>query len=106
HLHVPVLLHMLQSYEGPGKFGGPYSVDYAIWDETTERELSIGEATWADFDQRGRLIVARDGRLLDWPLDGNTPRSIADFNGPTPDPQPPPEHVLAWPPAPDHPSRP
>lgn len=103
HPQAGAVLQMLQSYEGPRKFGGPYSVDYSLWDETAGRERRIGEAAWADFDHRGRLIVARDGRLLDWPLDGDPARPIADFNDQAPDPQPPPADMLAWPAAPGHP---
>jgi hypothetical protein len=97
HSRLPVVLHMLQSYEGPAEFGGPYRVEYSIWDEAAQRERPIGKATWADWDHRGRLIVAREGQLLEWSLHGDAPRSIADITGQAPDPQAPPKDVLTWP---------
>jgi hypothetical protein len=39
----------------------------------------LGRAPWADFDHRGRLIVAQDGRLCEWTPAGGM-RVIEDFN--------------------------
>lgn len=59
----------------------------------------LGRATWADWDHRGRLIVARDGRLTEWRGAGDE-RVIADFNGQAPDPQPSPPDARVWPASP------
>ena len=70
-------------------YGGRYVIEYAVRTEPGGPEIELGRATWADWDQRGRLIVARDGRLLHWQPAGIT--EIADFNDQDPRPanQPP-----------------
>ena len=80
-------------------YGGPHVVEYAIRSGPTGEVVSIGQATWADWDQRGRLIVARDGRL--WHREGTGAlREIADFNPQRPEPAPAPAWALEWPGAP------
>jgi len=81
--------------------GGRYAVEYTVWDDTQQREHTIGAATWADWDQRGRLLLAREGKLMTWSPDLEAPRTIADLNGHRPDPQPAPEGATAWPGAPE-----
>ena len=76
-------------------YGGRYVIEYAVRTEPGGPEIELGRATWADWDQRGRLIVARDGRLLHWQPTGIT--EIADFNDQTPDPQPAPAWATDWP---------
>jgi hypothetical protein len=75
-------------------YGGRHAVEYALLDDGEVRPL--GRGTWADWDHRGRLIIAQDGRLLEYQRDGNL-REIADFNGQTPDPQPSPAWAREWP---------
>lgn len=70
-------------------YGGRHAVEYALLDNGDMRPL--GRATWADWDHRGRLIMAQDGRLIECGTDGGR-REIADFNDQTPNPQPSP----AW----------
>jgi hypothetical protein len=87
--HVEAMtLSMVHVLEDFSRFGGPYAVDYTI---TTAdgREHSLGEATWADWDHRGRLVAARDGRLSEW-SEARGWTLIEDFNGQEPDPQPAP----------------
>jgi hypothetical protein len=77
-------------------YGGRYVIEYLVRKEASGAEKSLGEATWADWDQRGRLILARDGRLIHWePPDAQI--EIADFNDQTPDPQPAPAWATEWP---------
>jgi hypothetical protein len=76
-------------------YGGRYAIEYAVSAEPGGPEAELGRATWADWDQRGRLIIARDGRLLQWQPSGFT--VIADFNDQTPDPQPAPAWATDWP---------
>lgn len=90
-------LVMLHAFDDFARFGGPYALDFSIIDAAGV-EHRLGEATWADWDQRGRLAMARNGRLL-VSDDGTSFREIADFNGQTPDPQPAPEQARAWPPS-------
>ena len=78
------MVHVLDDFR---RFGGPYQVTYTV--TVDGREHSIGEATWADWDHRGRLVVARDGRLWVWNAAAGL-SMIEDFNGQAPDPQPAP----------------
>jgi hypothetical protein len=71
-------------------FGGRYVIEYTLRSERNDEEIELGRATWADWDHRGRLILAREGRLLHW----QSPEAIqviADVNDQVPDPQPAPE---------------
>jgi hypothetical protein len=76
-------------------YGGRYVIEYAVRTEPDGQEVELGRATWADWDQRGRIIVASDGRLSHWQPSGFT--NIADFNDQTPDPQPAPAWATDWP---------
>lgn len=75
---------------------GPHVVDYAVRHGASERVVPIGRATWADWDRRGRLIVARDGRLWHWQRT-EALQEIANFNGQTPAPAPAPGWARTWP---------
>jgi hypothetical protein len=44
----------------------------------------LPRTTWADFDQHGRVVYARDGKLFT-----GRDRELADFNAMTPEPVPP-----------------
>ena len=78
-------------------YGGPHVVDYAL--RTAGELIPLGRLTWADWDQRGRLIIARDGRLLHW-RDHDAIDELCDFNPQRPDPQPSPAWAREWPPPP------
>jgi hypothetical protein len=75
-------------------YGGRSVDEYALIDRGELR--SLGVATWADWDHRGRLIIAQDGRLIEYERDGAL-RQIADFNDQSPDPQPSPDWARDWP---------
>lgn len=97
HPALPMTLHMMQSFEGyQGPHGG-YLVEYSVSREDGAPETVIGAADWADWDQRGRLVVAREGRVLHWPIEQGTPQVLADFSDQQPDPQPAPEFARIWP---------
>jgi YD repeat-containing protein len=82
------MVHVLENFR---RFGGPYSVDYAVT-TAAGTEHALGEATWADWDHRGRLVAARDGQLSEWSVPGGW-RVIEDFNGQEPDPRPAPDRA-------------
>jgi hypothetical protein len=99
HRERRLSLIMAHSFDSFGAFGGPYRLDYSVIDRQTGDEHSIGEASWADWDQQGRLVVAREGSLWQWSeAAGLVP--IADLNDQTPDPQPSPATARVWPPPP------
>ena len=77
-------------------YGGRYVIEYAVVTADGREIYPLGRATWADWDRRGRLVIARDGRLLRW-----TPPDrfelIEDFNQQAPDPAPAPPDATVWP---------
>jgi hypothetical protein len=90
HPSASTSLTMMQTFEDYSRFGGPYAASY-VMTASDGQSQDIGEASWADWDHRGRLIVARDGRLCEWRI-GEGLRIIEDFNPHVPDPQPAPDH--------------
>ena len=79
-------------------YGGRHVDDYALRRELGSgagEAVVLGRATWCDFDQRGRLVLAQDGRLLEW-RDGTT-HLIADFNALTPVTEASPHWARQWP---------
>jgi hypothetical protein len=90
------LVMTLRSNLAFGAYGGRHVVEYAVRPEPTGEAVPIGQATWADWDHRGRLVVARDGRLWCWQGPGSL-EEIADFNGQVPEPAPAPRWASSWP---------
>jgi hypothetical protein len=80
---------------GFSTYGGRHVDDYAVVSPGGETEV-LGRATWADFDQRGRLLIAQDGCLRAWTTDGGL-REIADFNDQSPETEPSPSWARTWP---------
>ena len=74
---------------------GPYQVDYSLRPNLGE-EQPIGAAAWADWDQQGRLVLAREGRLWRW-QPAERLAEIEDFNDQLPDPAPAPAWTRTWP---------
>jgi hypothetical protein len=77
-------------------YGGPFVVEYALVPVAGDEIVPLGPATWADWDQTGRLVLARDGCLWN-ALPAGESTLIADFNDQTPDPTPSPEWARSWP---------
>jgi hypothetical protein len=72
---------------------------YALLDGTDAELYVAGDATWADWDHSGRLVVARDGMLLAVTVEtGGTVRErvIADFTEMVPEPIESPEWAKTW----------
>jgi hypothetical protein len=89
------LMMVIRSNTDFQAYGGRYVIEYGVRIETDGSEVALGQATWADWDQGGRLVIARDGRLIHWQPSGFT--DIADFNDQKPDPQPAPGRATDWP---------
>ncbi len=81
-------------------YGGRSVDEYAL--RTNRGDLiPLGEATWADWDHRGRLVVARGGALSEVDhLGGAVSGVIADFNDQVPEATPSPPEATRWPKAP------
>jgi hypothetical protein len=99
HPTRPQTLLMTQQFESFQEYGGPYVTEYELRDDTAATTQSLGWASWADWDQQGRLVLAQDGRLLAWSAEAGF-SEIAGLNEPAPDPQPGPAWVHEWPKAP------
>ena len=76
-------------------YGGRHVVEYALRDEASGDVQDLGRATWADWDHRGRLMIARDGVLGEW-KDGVF-AELADFNDHAPEARPSPPEAREWP---------
>lgn len=90
------LIMMIRSNTNFQAYNGRYVIEYAVRTEPEGTDVAIGQATWADWDQRSRLVIARDGRLVHWELPGMV-TELADFNDQEPDPQPAPAWATEWP---------
>jgi len=77
-------------------FGGRHVLEYAVTHGARGDVTALGPASWADWDRRGRLVIARGGRLLHRQPDGAL-RELADFNDQTPEPAPSPAWARRWP---------
>lgn len=91
HPFEPRVLTMVQAFDSFQREGGPYIVEYDVLGDDGSM-TRIGQASWADWDHRGRLVLARDGRLGSWD-EGSGFRPIEDFNPQVPDPQPAPRGI-------------
>jgi hypothetical protein len=91
-------LTLLMTLSAPGiaGCGGRSIADYALQPQPDGEVMPLGRATWADWDHRGRLVLARDGRLFQWQPSGSL-QQIADFNPLQPEPRPAPPWATSWP---------
>lgn len=72
---------------------------YQISKSESGEELALFEAHWADFDQRGRLVAAVGGRLVEGRVDrhhGLQWRQLAAFQDEQPQQVKPPEWAVSW----------
>ena len=77
-------------------YGGRSATHYLLRDSAGGTIRDLGEATWADWDGRGRLALARDGKLLAGDAAGEL-AVVADFNPQRPQAQAPPAIARSWP---------
>lgn len=45
--------------------GGPYVLDFYLIKNNKEEKLHLGRASWADWDQQNRLVLAQEGKLFE-----------------------------------------
>lgn len=78
------------------KLGGPYVERFSVVTHGTT--IPIGEADWADWDQRHRLVIARAGKLLEGHINTGAVewRELADFNSNKPEPKEAPRRAKVW----------
>lgn len=93
----PHTLTMEQGWWDFQAYGGPYVMQYAV--EVGQQMILVkGRVTWADWDQRGRLVFTRDGKLFAAEI-GDThiyEHELADFNTHKPDQVVSPKWARRW----------
>jgi hypothetical protein len=80
-------------------YGGPYVLAFHLRPTQDDGWVSLGSATWADWDHRGRLIMAKDGRLFHCEMRDSgriVPHLLYDFNDDKPQPVESPPEASDW----------
>jgi hypothetical protein len=79
--------------------GLDYSEDFAIRNVKQFLVANIESASWVDWDQHGRLVFARDGKIFAASIKDNSnlvERLLVDLNPSKPKPVPPQEWATKW----------
>jgi hypothetical protein len=100
HPHRRLTLEMIVSAPEMGRLGGYWNQWFAVKDTAGHNLLVIEDAQWTDWDQRGRLALARGGELLVSDVeDGRLgePRTLADFSPRRPEQLAPSAWATRWP---------
>ena len=76
-----------------------YSEDFAIRDVRQFLVANIARASWVDWDQQGRLVFARDGKIFAASIKGDSnliEELLIDLNPLKPKPISPPQWATKW----------
>jgi hypothetical protein len=76
-----------------------YAEDFALRSVKQSDAANIARASWADWDQQGRLVFARDGRIFAASIKRGSDldeQLLVDLNPSKPKPLPPPEWATKW----------
>ncbi len=77
-----------------------YSEDFALRSVKQFLVANIARASWVDWDQQGRLVFARDGKIFAAAIKGDinniVEKQLVDLNPSKPKPLPPPEWATKW----------
>jgi len=78
--------------------GQSYQFEYSISSSQTDQKIVLTGVNWADFDQQGRLVLARAGKLFTATVanDAVIYRELADFNDHRPEPMETPDWAKKW----------
>lgn len=105
---APSGVELRMSLNGIHERDGPwYVLEYSVRDPGTGEERSLGRLDWADWDQNGDLLCAREGRLFrlhpaDWrnglasAFDPSLEAEVADLRGATFENRSAPPEALDW----------
>ena len=80
-------------------FSSSEPATFALQDDYRGELTTIKEATWADWDHRGRLVYGADGKLLAVEASEqgvSDPAELVDFNSLRPEPKEPPASAMQW----------
>jgi hypothetical protein len=92
-------LFMVQTAVDFEAYGGPYVLVFYLRPAAGGDYIELGSATWADWDQRGRLVLARDGRLFVYEFGEEgvvAPHLLHDFNDDQPQRTESPPEARCW----------
>ena len=81
-MEVSLLIRFL-GYES-GRPGGGRIFNYFLLDGASGEATHLTDASWADWDQRGRLVFTRRGQLIASVAEAFSPTLLADFNAQEP----------------------
>jgi hypothetical protein len=76
-----------------------YSEEFALRSVKSSGMSTVERASWVDWDQQGRLVFARDGKIFAGEISSNCrirEKLIADFNSNKPESKAPPEWATKW----------
>ena len=76
-----------------------YSEEFAVLPGGESVAVGIDRASWVDWDQQGRLVFARDGKVFAGHIDAEghlVEDELMDLNSSKPEPMPPPEWAAKW----------
>ncbi|HEY3267423.1 MAG TPA: hypothetical protein VGM37_10880 [Armatimonadota bacterium] len=76
-----------------------FRYEYTVESVETGVATPVPCAVWADWDQNGRLVFAREGRIFAGEIDSDgqlQERELVDLNGARPETVPPPEWAASW----------
>jgi hypothetical protein len=64
------------------KFGGSKVIEYSLQDTSAGLEIVLSNASWADWDQSGRLVYVKEGRVFSAEIHNTAviETELADFN--------------------------
>lgn len=81
------------------KPGGPYHFGFLVMRESDQQWLQVLDAQWVDWDQRGRLVYAQDGKLYAAKPQGERLAftELADFTTDQPREMSPTHQARQWP---------
>ena len=97
HPRGPVLLRRQTDQINFRVAGGPYVESFRLVLRDGQ-EVSIADATWADWDRTGRLVFARAGKLFAATIEGSrlVERELIDLNDHEPTSVAPPKEATRW----------
>lgn len=76
-----------------------YAEEFSVRDLKSAMTWNIGGASWVDWDQQGRLVIARDGKIFVASISNNgrlSEKLVVDLNSSKPEPLPPPDWATRW----------
>ena len=76
-----------------------YSEQFEITFTGQSKIMPIDRASWVDWDQQGRLVFARDGKIFAGDIDEEghlVERELTDLNSSKPEPIPAPDWAVNW----------